>query len=824
MYVYVYACIQLTALLGSLFFPEGMAAEAEADEPPDPGPYHCPKCLQVLYFRPDLEEHARLPHDHACPSCQNGRSFVSAEALEEHLTRQHELRDRRCEACGFTCREPREYARHLATHAPLANAERKGPNEVWVRNRRYNRRPPAYQPRSSFRGAAQATYLPVEGIETPLIETALRHLEARIRSVLKSYIDDRGGPIKYTLKAFLTFTKYEYAEGGEPGVTTDLHTLNSNAPYILSNMREFSAQFLENIEVLNTAAQLFSEEGSGFHIESVQGVDVNIWYASPNLLMGDYIPTPLYLLNSPKRFHLINVKTDAHCLKYSILAGLLGRDLCEPDQPDTYDRLDGDLAFDFSRVSAQSSIVDVEHFEADNENVAINIYTLRVQTTEPQSPADAETTDEGLDVDKHFRPEALRCSPKLIKKKPRGDKVEQEEMANLTVVNLLLLHRSSGPDDDQYHLTAVTNFHQFFKRRNHRNEVHVCFRCLQQFTGANQDENWRLHQEGCARHNPDGLALRLPQAGTESAILRFTKTHLQHFSPFVAYIDMEAAMVSEAFATEHRQKVKEAREERVKERETARDPTRYPEKSAPPAPRRKLDAFLCLGEGHGEEEEEEEEARRRAAIEAEEEDDGEEEEDGQDGQDGQARRPRFTKGPCRDYTEAWPGSEAKRHHLMAWSCHIKAPLPKFQRRFKTTTFVGEDAGRNLMAHLKKVKREIDKILRMETVKAPPKLSPSQEKDFRDPTVPCHICEKPVTCTLTGQDYRRHLHSLEGLDKLGPAVRDHDHFSGKLRGKAHYKCNQDYRLPSVYRLPVFAHNLASYDVSRYIYMHVPFSTF
>ena len=200
-----------------------MAAEAEADEPPDPGPYHCPKCLQVLYFRPDLEEHARLPHDHACPSCQDGRSFVSAEALEEHLTRQHELRDRRCEACGFTCREPREYARHLATHAPLANAERKGPNEVWVRNRRYNRRPPAYQSRSSFRGAAQATYLPVEGIETPLIETALRHLEARIRSVLKSYIDDRGGPIKYTLKTFLTFTKYEYAEGGEPGVTTDLH-------------------------------------------------------------------------------------------------------------------------------------------------------------------------------------------------------------------------------------------------------------------------------------------------------------------------------------------------------------------------------------------------------------------------------------------------------------------------------------------------------------------------------------------------------------------------------------------------------------------------
>lgn len=121
-----------------------------------------------------------------------------------------------------------------------------------------------------------------------------------------------------------------------------------------------------------------------------------------------------------------------------------------------------------------------------------------------------------------------------------------------------------------------------------------------------------------------------------------------------------------------------------------------------------------------------------------------------------------------------------------------------------------------MAHLKKVKREIDRILRMEMKKPPPKLSADQAKDFGDPTVPCHICEKPVTCTLTGQDYRTHLHRLEGLDKLGPAVRDHDHVTGKLRGKAHYKCNQDYRLPSVYRLPVFAHNLAAYDVSRYIY--------
>ena len=141
------------------------AAEKEAT------PHHCPKCLDVFFFWPELRKHSRVSHNHECPKCST-RSFVSAERLEAHLREKHGYRDRRCDTCGFTCQDPSDYSKHLVTHAPLPNVEPKVEKAVWVNNRKYNEELPVPEVyRNCFRMTALAIFLPLKA-RTPLIETA----------------------------------------------------------------------------------------------------------------------------------------------------------------------------------------------------------------------------------------------------------------------------------------------------------------------------------------------------------------------------------------------------------------------------------------------------------------------------------------------------------------------------------------------------------------------------------------------------------------------------------------------------------------------------
>ena len=67
------------------------------------------------------------------------------------------------------------------------------------------------------------------------------------------------------------------------------------------------------------------------------------------------------------------------------------------------------------------------------------------------------------------------------------------------------------------------------------------------------------------------------------------------------------------------------------------------------------------------------------------------------------------------------------------------------------------------------------------------MTEEDEINFNKETI-CHICEKE-------------------LDEN--KVRDHDHFTGKYRGAAHYDCNINYNFKN-FKIPVFFHNLKGYD--------------
>ena len=74
------------------------------------------------------------------------------------------------------------------------------------------------------------------------------------------------------------------------------------------------------------------------------------------------------------------------------------------------------------------------------------------------------------------------------------------------------------------------------------------------------------------------------------------------------------------------------------------------------------------------------------------------------------------------------------------------------------------------------------------------LSKEEEKEFQSATI-CHICEKKLS-----------------MDKKSK-VRVHCHFTGKYRGAAHNKCNNECRKPLI--LPVIFHNLQGYDSHLFI---------
>ena len=70
----------------------------------------------------------------------------------------------------------------------------------------------------------------------------------------------------------------------------------------------------------------------------------------------------------------------------------------------------------------------------------------------------------------------------------------------------------------------------------------------------------------------------------------------------------------------------------------------------------------------------------------------------------------------------------------------------------------------------------------------------EDRKVYEKSTRCHICKQPLTPD-------------------GKTVRDHCHFTGKLRGAAHNSCNLSYRKPKFF--PVNFHNLAGYDVHLFI---------
>ena len=125
------------------------------------------------------------------------------------------------------------------------------------------------------------------------------------------------------------------------------------------------------------------------------------------------------------------------------------------------------------------------------------------------------------------------------------------------------------------------------------------------------------------------------------------------------------------------------------------------------------------------------------------------------------------------------------HKVISFCFKVQCAIPGFE--FEPVLYRGEAAIERLYHELKRVKRKIDKLIRMNV---PIFMTPEQRKEFRT-TDTCIFCQ----------------------GKQGPLgndrVRDHCHLTGAYRGAAHKMCNIRYHFINM-KIPVFCHNMKGYD--------------
>jgi hypothetical protein len=130
------------------------------------------------------------------------------------------------------------------------------------------------------------------------------------------------------------------------------------------------------------------------------------------------------------------------------------------------------------------------------------------------------------------------------------------------------------------------------------------------------------------------------------------------------------------------------------------------------------------------------------------------------------------------------------HQVISFCFKMVCSVPGFD--FKPVLYRGEDAIAVLYKKLKKAKKMIDRLIRMNV---PIQMTPEAWRDFRS----------AKTCIFCNQYQNGHGEELKGKCK----VRDHCHLTGAYRGAAHKMCNIHYHFINM-KIPVFCHSMKGYD--------------
>ena len=243
-------------------------------------------------------------------------------------------------------------------------------------------------------------------------------------------------------------------------------------------------EIFELVDQMNNSIQIFSTGGSGFVVQKIDHLDININKFKP-IRGSSYIPTTAALVGNN---FLLNIRNnDNKCFAYSVLAALYPENKNRERQNKYKPSLH---KLNVDNIEFPMSLTDVPKFEKQN-NIGINVFGFEKNKILP-----------------------LYLSGKGTHK----------------VIPLLLL-----TDGLTSHYCLITNFHAFmarqFGKRNH-NLYKYCERCLPGFWNSTALEK---HLDLCGKHK--AVRITMP---TEDSKIEFTNWHKTFSVPLVIYADTEA--------------------------------------------------------------------------------------------------------------------------------------------------------------------------------------------------------------------------------------------------------------------------------------------
>ena len=139
--------------------------------------------------------------------------------------------------------------------------------------------------------------------------------------------------------------------------------------YANDDENEIEEYFDNIIEKINGKIEAWVAEGSGWEVEKIELVYVNVARFKP-LRGGTYLPIPTKLKNKKAVMNVQN--KDNECLKWAVRSALFpppeGKN---PNRTSSYPINDG---INWSGIVFPTPVKQIDKLEAQNENLAINVF------------------------------------------------------------------------------------------------------------------------------------------------------------------------------------------------------------------------------------------------------------------------------------------------------------------------------------------------------------------------------------------------------------------------------------------------------------------
>nr|DAC81331.1 TPA_asm: PolB [Megastigmus wasp adintovirus] len=281
--------------------------------------------------------------------------------------------------------------------------------------------------------------------------------------------------------------------------TKHFNTVNVEI-FISTPLKQWFVEHVKNPLVRDL--EEFEEKDSGWSLDSIINIQININKFNPMRSGGSYLPLPDFI---KKRLACINVKNedDDQCFKWAILSAL---------HPVSYDdhpyRVTHYLPYEnelnMKGIQFPVSLRQIPKFEKQNNEISVNVFGLK---------------------DKDIIP-LYRTSDK-----------------KLHHINLLLMEKEWNGDNDaatdiaNYHYVYIKNLSRLVKSGLTRckNRLYICDRCLNFFTCQ---EKLDLHEQQCKLLNT--CKVTLPKAGKD--FIEFKNSNFKEKLPFIIYADCECLL------------------------------------------------------------------------------------------------------------------------------------------------------------------------------------------------------------------------------------------------------------------------------------------